>query len=154
MYRIPVFQSTPPSRGATSLRCADRVREHISIHAPREGGDACIHVFPGAHYKISIHAPREGGDYVCILPRQGGAISIHAPREGGDHHRSNISGRKLVISIHAPREGGDYMYQAISQDHRRFQSTPPARGATLSHIMQHEGLIFQSTPPARGATVP
>ena len=36
-----------------------------------------------------------------------------------------------------------------------FQSTPPARGATLQSIMLTLLLlVFQSTPPARGATFP
>ena len=34
---------------------------NISIHAPREGGDANI-IAPKPIKKISIHAPREGGD--------------------------------------------------------------------------------------------
>ena len=34
-----------------------------------------------------------------------------------------------------------------------FQSTPPARGATVLSLPFHTSKIFQSTPPARGATV-
>ena len=35
---------------------------HISIHAPREGGDiGAVGAVPQRE-KISIHAPREGGD--------------------------------------------------------------------------------------------
>ena len=79
------------------------------------------------------------------------------------------------ISIHAPREGGDPFFVFGKIRHGRFQSTPPARGATnrgrdgqqQAYISIHaprEGgdvsmifskplwLIFQSTPPARGAT--
>ena len=56
----------------------------ISIHAPREGGDAISGgavVYPG----ISIHAPREGGDITNTLHKFAEqTISIHAPREGGD----------------------------------------------------------------------
>ena len=36
----------------------------ISIHAPREGGDA-VRRDPGQYQHISIHAPREGGDVVA-----------------------------------------------------------------------------------------
>ena len=56
-------------------------------------------------------------------------ISIHAPREGGD---MLIAAFQMVadISIHAPREGGDnYIVDKLLSD-MRFQSTPPARGAT------------------------
>ena len=43
------------------------------------------------------------------------------------------------------------MFQATSQGHR-FQSTPPARGATTPTSGNDWSRIFQSTPPARGAT--
>ena len=79
------------------------------------------------------------------------------------------------ISIHAPREGGDVKMPTIPKGILRFQSTPPARGATyrwqlmgnrflisihapreggdtIWTIMISASLIFQSTPPARGAT--
>ena len=61
--------------------------------------------------------------------------------------------RALVhISIHAPREGGDYCYCDEIHVMFQFQSTPPARGATLQDELDKEGKLFQSTPPARGAT--
>ena len=70
-----IFQSTPPARGATThdRLCIDN--RLISIHAPREGGDA---VALAAEYSpiISIHAPREGGDskdaqfYLRIFDKQ------------------------------------------------------------------------------------
>ena len=101
-------------------------------------------------------------------------ISIHAPREGGDSLCAEISGKDL-ISIHAPREGGDLMVTTTSHLTDKFQSTPPARGATwfdsgsrihfkISIHAPREGgdvtlvpslvvkEVFQSTPPARGAT--
>ena len=56
----------------------------ISIHAPREGGDSHISVWPGS-LCISIHAPREGGDLRDLADDMYLVnISIHAPREGGD----------------------------------------------------------------------
>ena len=146
------FQSTPPARGATLFRgrlgqlednfnprpprggrrlyCGGHpVRPVISIHAPREGGDA-RGGYTNIWMHISIHAPREGGDANFIggvvdeaqisihAPREGGddpemalpctqSISIHAPREGGDVTTILNSGIP-VISIHAPREGGDH----------------------------------------------
>ena len=36
------------------------------------------------HIVISIHAPREGGDAQMPQEKQMQFISIHAPREGGD----------------------------------------------------------------------
>ena len=37
---LHVFQSTPPARGATQHIITHRGFRHISIHAPREGGDS------------------------------------------------------------------------------------------------------------------
>ena len=78
---------------------------------------------------ISIHAPREGGDAPPVLGAPSGTISIHAPREGGDTVEMERFNTPLTfqstppargatrprtwltmwmrISIHAPREGGD-----------------------------------------------
>ena len=79
-----VSQSTPPARGAT---LADRLRQHkadISIHAPREGGDAGRPELQRQEHYFNPRPPRGGRR----LPAGRGAlehrISIHAPREGGD----------------------------------------------------------------------
>ena len=57
------------------------------------------------------------------------------------------------ISIHAPREGGDAGSCPDVFDCQVFQSTPPARGATIRLCAGVLGVQFQSTPPARGATL-
>ena len=105
-----IFQSTPPARGATMLvQVADAV------------------------YLISIHAPREGGDGVLLGVRNlHPLISIHAPREGGDVKRAGHRRPRPPISIHAPREGGDLARLCVPDVPTLFQSTPPARGATIS----------------------
>ena len=42
---------------------------------------------------------------------------------------------------------------AVTASRLKFQSTPPARGATISGWSLAKRLLsFQSTPPARGAT--
>ena len=56
------FQSTPPARGATWQRGKTGRKGYISIHAPREGGDAALPSSLRFAILISIHAPREGGD--------------------------------------------------------------------------------------------
>ena len=58
-------------------------------------------------------------------------ISIHAPREGGDLVNLGLFIVQPVISIHAPREGGDGAAPVQILFNVQFQSTPPARGATL-----------------------
>ena len=70
-YSLPInsalsilFQSTPPARGATCRSLDNEIlKQQISIHAPREGGDFFL-IFFLLTQKISIHAPREGGDSI------------------------------------------------------------------------------------------
>ena len=102
----------------------------ISIHAPREGCDACPVTWSAAQRRISIHAPREGCD----------------GRQPDDVHL-------LLISIHAPREGCDWVKARRAAYFTEFQSTHPARGATSWAELDAEAQEFQSTHPARGATL-
>ena len=101
-------------------------------------------------------------------------ISIHAPREGSD--LINIVLRPVIlISIHAPREGSDEYSTGATCASTKFQSTLPARGATVYAPIEPWAMLisihapregsdpsppragkrpgkFQSTLPARGAT--
>ena len=147
------FQSTPPARGATDLTRTHPTAGHISIHAPREGGDQYRAITAEYDPIISIHAPREGGD----RGQNSGADRRHRnfnprPPRGGRHPCSPPSILKFSfqstppargatvgipnantdkkISIHAPREGGDCITTFMKMAGRPFQSTPPARGAT------------------------
>ena len=105
--------------------------ERISIHAPREGRDRYESI-DAIHADISIHAPREGRDprERCGQPLVL-AISIHAPREGRDLMGESITPQRAVISIHAPREGRDRRVLHPNGTLWVFQSTRPARGATI-----------------------
>ena len=97
------------------------------------------------------------------------------PPQGERRYVRNLQCHKIVISIHAPRKGSDDIGNSLYTSQSRFQSTPPARGATVLsiqvlptlHISIHAPRkgsdivsvadnslesAFQSTPPARGAT--
>ena len=140
------FQSTRPMRGATitytavpasswnfnpRAPCGARrqwrytgvYRCHFNPRAPR-GARLALMGNMGVELFISIHARLSGSD------RGGAGISIHAPREGRDPPAP-----ELVLC------GGGL-----------FQSTRPARGATLESTFCSYGEKFQSTRPARGAT--
>ena len=58
-------------------------------------------------------------------------VSIHAPRAGGDDAIGKHLGMFVDVSIHAPRAGGDAEFLEDNRADIVFQSTPPARGATL-----------------------
>ena len=99
---------------------------------------------------ISIHAPREGGDMFLRRGSRHFLISIHAPREGGDDPE-DVRALNCEISIHAPREGGDLTVKRIGKIKIRFQSTPPARGATSRiPIVSNRIGYFNPRPPRGG----
>ena len=129
-----LFQSTPPARGAT-----------------------WVQVDPPGHLKISIHAPREGGDR-CAAWRRSPASSDFNPRPprggrlGGGRQAGDVQHQ---ISIHAPREGGDLVVAALLAGQLIFQSTPPARGATISQYdVLPYGHISIHAPREGGDSVP
>ena len=57
----------------------------ISIHAPREGGDAAMRKdIPLHQYPFQSTPPARGATHLHQHERGRLPISIHAPREGGD----------------------------------------------------------------------
>ena len=59
----------------------------------------------------------------------------------------------MDISIHAPREGGDFPADTAAASKHYFNPRPPRGGRPRSAIHLSSRLGFQSTPPARGATL-
>ena len=56
------------------------------------------------------------------------------------------------VSIHAPREGSDGIVVDLTGPTFKFQSTLPAKGATVPLALSGQFKRFQSTLPAKGAT--
>ena len=122
--RIPSqFQSTHPARGATR-RSGDvaAILAFKSTHPAR--GATPGPTRPGASAWISIHAPREGCDAsICT-------ISDHPP---------NFNPRTPRGVRHAEPNGAAY--------HFKFQSTHPARGATVNvPVMEARNVISIHAP--------
>ena len=144
----------PRSPRGERLNVIDKIRveQVISIHAPREGSDNTPKCREAQIY-ISIHAPREGSDH--FFSRLFNEMSYFNPRSPRGERRTCLHARYLhgSISIHAPREGSDDISAGNKTATEIFQSTLPARGATIASMKslweEHE---FQSTLPARGAT--
>ena len=80
-------------------------------------------------------------------------VSIHAPRTGGDQPRWPSPPAPCTFQSTPPARGATMLDRYCLNKYKMFQSTPPARGATLSHgVFSSVRSRFQSTPPARGAT--
>ena len=63
--------------------------KHISIHAPREGGDLALR-YKATTSSFQSTPPARGGDVVAAGLLVAINISIHAPREGGDKSRFTL----------------------------------------------------------------
>ena len=112
------------------------MRQIISIHAPREGGDGKCRSYQPRRRRFQSTPPVRGATHSYSAWEKGCNISIHAPREGGDvrivkemREHDNFNPR--------PREGGDYNKWPPAIDRLGFQSTPPARGATIYRHHQY-----------------
>ena len=108
----PYFNPRPPRGGRLPfLRRRSSGKLHFNPRPPRGGRPTRQDASPAP--RISIHAPREGGDAEILPISSTGAISIHAPREGGDLRSAVRKEEAHEISIHAPREGGDPLLYMI-----------------------------------------
>ena len=85
------------------------------------------------HQNFNPRAPR--GARLCRAPAAPYSIpiSIHAPREGRDCRLTPYRSCIAMISIHAPREGRDSIRSVLPCILPAFQSTRPARGATVAN---------------------
>ena len=124
------FQSTPPARGATNQFHTCSKGQDISIHAPREGGDT----FPGfrtlTRSTFQSTPPARGATKPPNFGVKMDADFNPRPPRGGRQLDVSSIRYPTAISIHAPREGGDLPSFPGEDGSIRFQSTPPARGAT------------------------
>ena len=125
----------------------------ISIHAPRTGSD--VHARMVTYWEgISIHAPRTGSDG-CGGKSRGDHRDFNPRSPHGErHHVARHFVIMITISIHAPRTGSDASFAGCATSRAYFNPRSPhgerppwsAKSSTTAHL-------FQSTLPARGATL-
>ena len=127
---MDVFQSTPPARGATAGVTGQMVTMIISIHAPREGGDAacCCGTCPRNRFQST--PPARGATPWTTICTCWTEFQSTPPARGATRETFAAYAELCIISIHAPREGGDAPDAREEAEKAIFQSTPPARGAT------------------------
>ncbi len=104
--------------------------------------------------RISIHAPREGGDAAVFTVAVALTNFNPRPPRGGRRKLITAYGRTREFQSTPPARGGRPPWTPTNVHIQRFQSTPPARGATVALSKNTISVLFQSTPPARGATWP
>ena len=123
------FQSTPPREGGDMILPSQKYREYISIHAPREGGDP------------ERRSPKRRCPYFNPRPPRGGRPPWRLPTRWSRH-----------FNPRPPRGGRP---NRVSQLHqfRYFNPRPPRGGRRLCPRPSSTPSLFQSTPPARGATI-
>ena len=123
-----IFQSTPPSQGATQKnQAACRLCEFQST------------------------PPSQGATSGCVLGGEIGFISIHAPFAGGDAPVADGL-RGIWISIHAPFAGGDCFRVDWLLTNSDFNPRPLRRGRLRAAMPTMPEELFQSTPLSQGAT--
>ena len=150
--RAFLFQSTLPARGATLELLKTAVYQSFQSTLPARGATRGREANTKAML-ISIHAPRTGSD---LTPRNWNAHQKNFnPRSPHGERRLFVgfAAEDSFISIHAPRTGSDAAVFPAPASPSRFQSTLPARGATLLEGNPGKQKLFQSTLPARGATL-
>ena len=146
-----LFQSTPPARGATSVvPFCSSFSHHFNPRPPR-GGRLDHNAVCAAHVVFQSTPPARGATLVIDQVWHRPDISLHAPREGGDHDFLSVRAAD-GISIHAPREGGDYARRQSGCTPQDFNPRPPRGGRRRNDREHYLDRKFQSTPPARGAT--
>ena len=147
-------------------------RRHISIHAPREGSDGPISRAPRVYADFNPRSPRgERQEHKCQIdarcyfnprsprgerpgppsPRRtwSGYFNPRSPR--GERHQAGAQIQQGPhISIHAPREGSDFGPKSPARSTRTFQSTLPARGATVRAALPPPGPVYFNPRSPRG----
>ena len=106
----------------------------ISIHAPRTGSDRSPRLLSRACADFNPRSPHGERLNSMRNMEQESGISIHAPRTGSDESGRTQKSGAGHISIHAPRTGSDRQASPRLWRWNKFQSTLPARGATIASM--------------------
>ena len=127
-WAISTFQSTPPSREATSGTHCEVFDKRVSIHAPLTGGDATRPATNGRLSSFNPRPPHGRRRRSCSGIVFDGGFNPRPPhgrRPGAERHSHDSDGfnprpphgrrpgwtylpaAQVIVSIHAPLTGGD-----------------------------------------------
>ena len=151
-WTSPLFQSTLPARGATDNSLHMPNRSSISIHAPREGSDcARLQGFPD-RWDFNPRSPRgERHRHHDLFPLPGRFQST-LPARGATTIFGSLGSVKSDFNPRSPRgERPPEEVELVIPSHFNPRSPRGERHALGDGFPDVEQ--FQSTLPARGATV-
>ena len=130
-----------------------RADPEISIHAPRAGRDMRDDSAYSIRRHISIHAPRAGRNVIILRIRiEQSAFQSTRPVRGATCMKQSRT-FDLHISIHAPRAGRDAASHAWSMGPANFNPRAPCGARHTTITKSSNKRKFQSTRPVRGATI-
>ena len=159
--------------GATVPSSAERRKRHISIHAPRVGGDRLCSSMPAIIIDFNPRPPcggRQRRSHTPLLPgyfnprppcggrpgttwtKYGPGLFQSTPPVWGATLPVFSAIMAIVISIHAPRVGGDRKHTEPGGGSLHFNPRPPCGGRLQAAAETAFLATFQSTPPVWGAT--
>ena len=144
------FQSTLPARGATRQSCVSATyNQNFNPRSPH-GERPCRAKTPHRAQRFQSTLPARGATDLLMADVDVEEISIHAPRTGSDPPYCGRH-RPRLISIHAPRTGSDMDMLPFVCGSNAFQSTLPARGATLQRRVPAVGGDISIHAPRTGS---
>ena len=170
---IAVFQSTPPTRAATThgpslaqleasfnprrprgrrprWRCVVHAVRRFNPRRPR-GRRRAVHAYKFGRAVFQSTPPTRAATQPDADKDASNGVSIHAAHEGGD---ALVLAQGMFLSRFNPRRprGRRRAGRQVRQRIAAFQSTPPTRAATATYRERLSLDLFQSTPPTRAAT--
>ena len=123
------------------------------FHAPARGATPAGRCCKDGTGNFNPRPPRGGRRYVSYGPRPRHRFQSTPPARGATTASALAVFDVLIISIHAPREGGDGGGDVPIIHKGNFNPRPPRGGRRIPAADLSACRPFQSTPPARGATL-
>ena len=146
MSYFSLFQSTHPARGATVfIVTLDGALQDFNPRTPRGVRPGCG-MSDDWRKNFNPRTPR--GVRPAWNPLEAGALKFQSTHPASTHVVKH--GHDTAISIHAPREGCDPCVTAIICLNFRFQSTHPARGATVYKGVRQPQVTISIHAPREG----
>ena len=140
-----------PCGGAIGGELAASIRKHVSIRAPRAGGDGRGGARRVRWARFNPRPPCGGRfDFCPWCWRVKRLVSIRAPRAGGDSGPNACDRTPSSFNPRPPCGGRSGALGRFDQ-FGAFQSAPPVRGAIGRAPRAWRRHAFQSAPPVRGA---